>query len=101
MERSWFQRPRLLKACSRSSASESCEAIETSEFDEMLSICSREAILDILALGDIEDALKQMQINMLRPCLLFNLVLQLDLVEELHHSFVFALRDEPGSPVSS
>nr|GMD96348.1 hypothetical protein Iba_chr15bCG3910 [Ipomoea batatas] len=67
MERSWFQRPRLLKACSRSSASESCEAIETSEFDEMLSICSREAILAILALGDIEDALKQMQINMLRP----------------------------------
>lgn len=43
---------------SRSSASESCEAIATSEFDEILSMLSREAILAILAFGDIEDALE-------------------------------------------
>lgn len=44
---------------SRSSASESCEDIATSEFDEILSMFSREAILAILAFGDIEDALKE------------------------------------------
>ena len=57
MERNWFQRPRLVKARSRSSASESCEAIDTSELDDMLSIFSSEDILDTLAFGDMEDAL--------------------------------------------
>lgn len=57
IERNWFQRPRLVMLRSRSSASESCEAIATSEFDEILIMLSREAILDILALGDSEDAL--------------------------------------------
>jgi len=57
MERKWCQRPRLLKERSLSSASESCEAIATSELDDMLSIFSREAIRAILAFGDREDSL--------------------------------------------
>ena len=57
MERNWFQRPRLVKARSRSSASESCEAIATSELDDMLSIFSSEDILATLAFGDMVDAL--------------------------------------------
>lgn len=58
IERNWFQRPRLVKPRSRSSASESCEAMATSELDDMLSILSREDILAILAFGDMEEALK-------------------------------------------
>lgn len=60
IERSWFQRPRLVKALSRSSASESWEAIATSELDDMLNMLSSEAILAILAFGDMEDALRRM-----------------------------------------
>lgn len=59
MERNWFQRPRLVKARSRSSASESCEAIATSELEAILSMLSREDILAILAFGDMEDALNK------------------------------------------
>lgn len=62
IDRNWFQRPRLAKARSRSSASDNCEAIDTSEFDEMLNMLSNEDILAILASGDKEQALKQ-QIN--------------------------------------
>lgn len=58
IERNWFQRPRLVKPRSRSSASESCEAMATSELDDMLSIPSREDILAILAFGDMEEALE-------------------------------------------
>ena len=57
MERNWFQRPRLVKTRSRSSASESWEAIATSELDDMLSIFSSEDILATLAFGDMVDAL--------------------------------------------
>lgn len=59
IERSWFQRPRMVNARSRSSASESCEAIATREFDDMLNMFSSEDILAILAFGDMEEALKK------------------------------------------
>lgn len=58
IERSWFQCPRLAKARSRSSASDSWEAIATSEFEDMLSMFSREDILDIRAFGDMDETLK-------------------------------------------
>jgi len=57
MERSWFQRPRFVNARSRSSASESCEAIATRELDDMLNMFSSDDFLAILAFGDIEEAL--------------------------------------------
>ena len=57
MERNWFHRPRLVKARSRSSASESCEAIATREFEDMLIMFSSDVTLAILAVGDIEDTL--------------------------------------------
>ena len=59
MERNWFQRPRLVKARSLSSASDSWEAIATSELDDILSMFSSEDILAILAFGDMEDALRK------------------------------------------
>lgn len=59
MERNWFQRPRLVKARSRSSASESWEAIATSELEAILSMLSRDDILAILAFGDMEEALNK------------------------------------------
>jgi hypothetical protein len=55
----------LVNARSRSSASESCEAIATSELDVMLNMFSRDDILAVLAFGDIEDALKSRK-DMLR-----------------------------------
>lgn len=58
IDRNWFQRPRLVNARSRSSASESCDAIATSELDDMLSMFSSEDILAILAFGDIEHTLQ-------------------------------------------
>ena len=54
IERKWFQRPRPIEACSLSSASESCEAIAMSAFEDMLSMFSREVILAILAFGDMD-----------------------------------------------
>lgn len=63
MERNWFQRPRFVKARSRSSASESCEAIATREFEDMLSMFSSDVILAILAVGDIEETLIMQKTN--------------------------------------
>ena len=58
IDRSWFQRPRLVKARSRSSASESCDAIATRELEDIPSMFSSEDILAVLALGDNDDALE-------------------------------------------
>lgn len=51
-ERNWFQRPLPLNARSRSSASESCDAIETKVLEEVDSMFSRANILEFLAPGD-------------------------------------------------
>lgn len=58
-----FHRPRFMKPRSRSSASDSWEAMATKEFDEMLSIFSRDDILAILAFGDIDDALEMLELS--------------------------------------
>lgn len=57
IERTWFHRPRPTDPRSLSSASESCEAIAVSAFEDMLSMFSREAILSFLAFGDIDNNL--------------------------------------------
>lgn len=72
IERNWFQRPRFVKARSRSSASESCEAIDTRELDEILNMFSSDDILAILAFGDIEDALNK-QFKQMKSLFLINL----------------------------
>jgi hypothetical protein len=57
MDLSWFQRVRPEKARSLSSASDNWEAIATRVFEEMLIILSRDAILALLAFGDMFDTL--------------------------------------------
>nr|GMD91299.1 hypothetical protein Iba_chr14dCG18060 [Ipomoea batatas] len=49
----WFHRPRPLNARSRSSASDKCDAMETSALDEVASMFSSAKILEFLAPGDI------------------------------------------------
>lgn len=57
IERMWFQRPRPCTARSLSSASESCEAIALRAFKDMFSMFSKEAILAILTVGDMDNNL--------------------------------------------
>lgn len=52
-DRTWFHLPLPLKARSRSSASDNCDAMETSVLDEVASMFSSANILEFLAPGDI------------------------------------------------
>ena len=52
IDRNWFHRLRPEKARSRSSASESWEAIATRVFEEIVTMLSSDAILACLAFGD-------------------------------------------------